>query len=44
MWIPKLLLVVYVVAALEAAANRNWPKCVYWLGALLIVGAVDWMQ
>ena len=38
------LLVAYAILALVYATERNWPKALYWSGALMITTAVLWMR
>jgi hypothetical protein len=38
------LLVAYAVIALAYGIEHNWPKVLYWSGALMITTAVLWMR
>ena len=43
-WLPKALMVQYVVAALVYGWSGDWPRCYYWIGATIITGSVLWMR
>ena len=34
------LVVVYVIVAVVFAVEGNWPKCTYWIGAVIITLSV----
>lgn len=36
----KGLVVVYIVTACLFAAEGNWPRCMYWIGAAIITSSV----
>lgn len=37
------LIAVYCVIVLASAAERNWPRALYFVGAIVITVAVLWM-
>jgi len=39
-----LLIVQYVIIALASVAERNWPRCLYFVSAAFISLSVLWMS
>jgi uncharacterized membrane protein (DUF485 family) len=40
MWLIKVLLGVYIVITLMLAYQKNWPLCLYWIGASIIQASI----
>lgn len=38
----QFLLVVYVVIALVSAYEGNWPRMMYWVGAIILSSSILW--
>lgn len=38
------LIGVYAVIAVASAFELNWPRALYWCGAIIITWSVLWMQ
>lgn len=38
------LIGVYLVIAVVAATEANWPRALYWVAAAVLTGSVLWMR
>jgi len=38
----SVLIVFYIIVAFVSAAESNWPRALYWVGASIITCAVLW--
>lgn len=43
-WLVMVLIGLYAVIALAAGCERNWPRCWYFVGSIVITAAVVWMD